>query len=72
MQGNWWAIFIALPALAMLYTAYTTYRLSGGIIVGLIAVLAAVNQWSLLLPLLLIVIGVFVALGWRQPRSRRQ
>ncbi len=82
LQGNWWAIFIALPALAMLYSAYNTYRreghitdevtrsLSGGIIVGLIAVLAAVDQWALLLPLLLIVIGVFVALGWREPGRR--
>ena len=84
LQGNWWAILIALPALAMLYTGYTAYRregrmtaeagssLSGGVIVGLIAVLAATSRMDLTLPLLLIVIGIFVGLGWHQPRRHRR
>ena len=83
LEGNWWAIFIALPALALLWSAYSAYqrdgtlstevtsKLTGGIIVGLIALLAAINQLTQLFPLLLIVIGIFVALGWRQPRSHR-
>jgi cobalamin synthase len=84
LQGNWWAIFIALPALSMLYTAYKRYQqdghvsaevmngLSGAIIVGLVAILAAINQWQLLLPLILIVIGVFVFFGGRRSSRRHQ
>lgn len=75
LSGNWWAIFIAIPAVAMLYNAYTAYNrdgritaevrknLSGGVIVATVAFIAATNQWGKLWPLFLIVPGVLLLLG---------
>ena len=76
LTGNWWAIFIAVPAIAMLYNAYAAYNrekrmttevrnnLSGGIIVGLVALIAATNQWDRWWPLFLIVPGILLLLGF--------
>ena len=76
LSGNWWAIFIALPAVVMLYHAYTAYNregrvtsevrknLSGGAIVGTVAIIAATDQWDKWWPLFLIVPGVLILLGF--------
>ena len=75
LSGNWWAIFIALPAAVMLYNAYTAYNraghltakvrknVSGGVIVGTVALIAATGQWGRLWPLFLIVPGILWLLG---------
>jgi cytoskeletal protein CcmA (bactofilin family) len=76
LSGNWWAIFIALPAAVMLYNAFTGYQqagqmtaevrrnISGGVIVGTVAVIALTGQWGTLWPLFLIVPGVMMLLGF--------
>ncbi len=76
LSGNWWAIFIALPAVVMLYHAYTAYNregrvtaevrknLSGGAIVGTVAIIAVLGQWDKLWPLFLIVPGTLILLGF--------
>lgn len=76
LSGNWWAIFIALPAASLLYKAYTDYQetgrmtnevrnnFSGGIIVGTVAFIALTGQWGTLWPLFLIVPGVLVLFGF--------
>ena len=75
LSGNWWAIFIALPAAMLLYNAYTAYQragemtpevrrnLTGGVTVGTVAVIALTGQWGTLWPLFLIVPGVMMLLG---------
>lgn len=75
LDGNWWAVFIFIPAAAMLYNAYTAYnrekqitpavrsQLSGGIVVLTVAIIAATGQWGTLWPLFLIVPGVLLLLG---------
>lgn len=77
LHGNWWAFFIALPAISMLITAYRAYQqdgylsrdvsgnLTGGIIVGGIAIMAFTGQWQLLVPFVLIVVGVLVLVSSR-------
>lgn len=77
LHGNWWAFFIALPAISMLITAYRVYQqdgylsreagsqLTGGIIVGGIAIMAFTGQWQLLLPFVLVVVGVAVLASTR-------
>jgi drug/metabolite transporter (DMT)-like permease len=74
LSGNWWALFIFIPAAVMLYNAYTAYnrdkyvtpvvrsQLSGGVIVLTVAVIAATGQWGTLWPLFLIVPGVLLLL----------
>lgn len=76
LSGNWWAIFIALPASLLLYQAYTAYQetgeitgevrknVVGGTIVGTVALIAATGQWETLWPLFLIVPGVLVLFGF--------
>ena len=76
LSGNWWALFIALPAIAMLYNAYTNYQkaghvtsdvrrnISGAAVVGTVAIIALTGQWGTLWPLFLIVPGVMMLLGF--------
>jgi hypothetical protein len=68
---NWWALFILLPALGSFGSAYTEYRVSGrfntkargslvaGLVFTAIACVFLFNlDFSLLLPIILIVAGV--------------
>ncbi|MBK9124046.1 MAG: hypothetical protein IPM16_13150 [Chloroflexi bacterium] len=76
LTGNWWAIFIAVPACVVLYNAYDGYRRAGrftydvgnrlgaGINLGGIAILVALNRFEYILPFLLISLGMLIALGW--------
>ena len=76
LSGNWWAIFIAIPAVFMLYNAFTAYNreqrvtpevrknVSGGAMVAVVAVIAATGEWGTLWPLFLIVPGVLMLLGF--------
>lgn len=76
LTGNWWALFIAVPALLMLYNAYSAYNrdghvtvdvrknLSGGVILALVAIMAATDRWGSLWPLFLIALGVLVMFGF--------
>lgn len=82
LQGNWWTIFIAIPAFAMLFSAFRAYQregaitpevgsnISGGVILAGIALLLALNRPEFLLPFLLIAVGLFVVMGLRRPESR--
>lgn len=85
LTGNWWAIFIAVPACVVLYNAYEDYRrvgrftydvgnkLGAGITLGGIAILVAINRMEYILPFLLISLGVLIALGWvRTGREDRE
>lgn len=76
LTGNWWAIFIAVPAVMMLYNAYMAYNraggitqevrknVSGGAMVGTTAIVAATGRWDTLWPLFLIVLGVLALAGF--------
>lgn len=79
LRGNWWAFLIAIPAVALLYSAYRAYNrvgqltpevgssLTGGIIFAGIALMAWFDAWEWLLPFILILIGISMLLGWRNP-----
>ena len=81
LSGNWWAIFIAIPAVVMLYNAYTAYNrdgrltaevrknVSGGVIVATVAFIAVTDQWGRLWPLFLIVPGVLWLLGMTREKD---
>jgi hypothetical protein len=81
LSGNWWAIFIALPAVVLLYNAYTAYQqagemtaavrrsISAGVTVGTVAVIALTGQWGTLWPLFLIVPGVIAPGLYQTGRS---
>jgi uncharacterized membrane protein len=69
--GNWWAIFILIPAVASLGQAWRLYReqgrissavrgpLTGGLILVLVAVIFLFNlDWGKVWPLFLIIIGL--------------
>jgi hypothetical protein len=75
--GNWWAIFILLPAFAAFWTAWTTYQadgklthrvanlLYGGSFPFLIGVIFLFNlNWGGIWPLFLILAGLGVIFGW--------
>lgn len=76
LTGNWWAIFIAIPALLMFYNAYTAYNrdhhttpdvrknVTGGVILTLVTIMAATDRWSSLWPLFIIAIGVLILFGF--------
>jgi hypothetical protein len=76
LTGNWWALFIAVPALLMLYNAYSAYirdghvtanvrkSLSSGVILTLVTIMAATDRWGSLWPLFLIALGVLVLFGF--------
>ncbi|MFC1959130.1 hypothetical protein ACFLYO_00315 [Chloroflexota bacterium] len=79
LSGNWWAFFIALPAVVMLYNGYMAYQqdgritkevrdnVSGGAMVGTVAIIAFTGQWGTLWPFFLIVPGVlWLVLGSAQ------
>ncbi len=82
LSGNWWAIFIALPAVVMLYNAYSSYQkagevtgevrrnISGGAIIGTVAIIALTGQWGTLWPLFLIVPGVMMLLGFNKQNDQ--
>lgn len=84
LSGNWWAFFIAIPAVTLLYSTYQGYvregritpavgsSLMGGLIFAGIAFMAWFDAWDWLLPYVLIVIGVSMLLGWRNPDRREQ
>lgn len=84
LTGSWWTVIVALPAVAMLYSAYhtTMYErrftvaagsyLIGGVVVGGIALLAAISQMDLLLPFLLIVLASLLAFAWIHPGRARE
>ncbi len=81
LNGRWWALFIFIPAAAMLYNAYTAYnrdghitpavrnQVSGGLGTLTVAVIAVTGQWSTLWPLFLIVPGVQILLGRGEPKA---
>jgi drug/metabolite transporter (DMT)-like permease len=81
LTANWWALAIFVPAAVMLYNAYTAYnraehvtpavrrQLSSGLVMLVVAVIAATGQWSTLWPLFLIVPGVQMLLGKDQQRA---
>jgi hypothetical protein len=82
LTGNWWALFIAVPAVVLLYSAYVSYnkagqideevrrQLFGGVIVGMVALIALTGQWGTLWPLFLIVPGVLLLLGGGRERRK--
>ncbi len=75
LTGNWWAVFIAVPALLMLYTAYSAYsrdrqmtaevrkNLSGGVLLSVVTIIAVTDRWGSMWPLFLIAIGLLVLFG---------
>ncbi len=84
LGGNWWALFIAIPAVGMLYNAYRTYTrdgrmtpevgssLMGAIIFGGVTLMAWFDAWEWFLPFILIGIGVSMFMGWRNPERGGQ
>ncbi len=76
LTGNWWALFIAIPALLLLYNAYSVYNrdghvttevrknFSGGVILSLVTIMAATDRWGSLWPLFLIALGVLTLFGF--------
>lgn len=75
--GNWWALFILIPAVAMAGTAWAQYRAAGrrltaaaGPIVGslTLAAVAAIFllnlSWGALWPVFLIITGAAALLQW--------
>ena len=84
LSGNWWAIFIAIPAVLMLYNAYTAYNrdggitpevrknVSGGAVVATVALVAATGRWETLWPLFLIVPGILLLTGFATTNDRRK
>ena len=83
LSGNWWALFIAIPAAVMLFRAYSIYsrvghysdevrkNLTGGLIVATVAIIAFTNQWGRLWPLFLIVPGALMLLGRNNEKAKR-
>ncbi len=84
LSGNWWAIFIAFPAIAMLYNAYTGYtragtitdevrkNVAGGAMVATVAIIAFTGEWGRLWPLFLIVPGVLWLLGFTNRKEKTE
>ena len=84
LADNWWAIFIALPAAVMLYSAYLAFNragrvtsdvrkyVTGGTIVAVVAFIAATNQWAALWPLFLIVPGILMLFGFIRDEKSHQ
>jgi len=78
---NWWAVFLILPGIGTLWTAWRIYRrdgrMSGGAtssaIVGAILVVFGLSflagfDWGILWPVILIALGVGVVVGGRRRR----
>ncbi len=76
---NWWAVFLILPGLGALWTAWRMYQRDGGVtrsvtstaIVGAVLVVFGASflagfDWGVLWPVILIVLGVGVVLGGRR------
>ena len=74
--GNWWALFILIPAVGSLVAAYRAWREAGninfyaanGLVAGTIILLVAIIflfqiDWSRIWPLFLIIIGIGALLG---------
>lgn len=84
LTGNWWAFFIAIPAAALLFSAYRAYAqlgrvtpevgssLMGGVILAGITAMAWFGTWEWLLPFILITVGVAMFMGWRSPERGHQ
>ncbi|MEP7287248.1 MAG: hypothetical protein ABI947_15950 [Chloroflexota bacterium] len=79
LTGNWWAIFILIPALGLLYNGYTTYRngggwsmeaqgqLTGGAAMLLVAGIFIFGlDWGKVWPLFLILGGIFALFNYRR------
>ncbi len=78
LVGNWWALFILIPALGSAVTAWNSYRaagnrlvpaargaLTGALILTTVAVILYFNlNWGALWPVFLIIIGLVALLGW--------
>lgn len=76
MVGNWWTIFIYIPALVSFYNAFRTWRkegrftaaasdsLTGGLLLTTVATILALGlDWSKAWPAILIAIGLGLILG---------
>lgn len=78
--GNWWALFILIPAFGTLAGAWRTYQTNGNRLSGDVArtlmmglVLLAVTvifllelDWGKVWPVLLIIVGIGMLLGWKR------
>ncbi|MBE3064006.1 MAG: hypothetical protein IMZ69_03190 [Spirochaetes bacterium] len=74
---NWWALFILIPALGSLWTAYTMFKRSGGkftaasrgplvgglVLLGVTAMFLFSLDWEKAWPVLLIVAGAAVLIS---------
>ena len=78
---NWWAVFLILPGLGSLWTAWRMYRRDGRVtrsitstgLVGAVLVLFGVSflagfDWGILWPVVLIALGLAVVFGGRRRR----
>lgn len=77
--GNWWALFILIPAAFALGSAWSIYRaqgrvtreMSGPIIGGLIMLWTAIIflanlPWDKVWPVYIVIIGLGMLVGWRR------
>ena len=78
---NWWAVFLILPGIGTLWTAWRMYRRDGRMsgsatssaIVGAVLVVFGLSflagfDWGILWPVILIALGVGVVVGGRRRR----
>ena len=81
LPANWWVVFLAIPAIAALFSAWRSYQRDGtiagpargalisGVILAIIAVAVFFNfDLGAIWPILLILLGVVVIAGnyWRR------
>ena len=81
--GNWWALFILIPALGSLMTAYRMYERNGGrftsasrgplvgglVLLAITAVFLFHLEWARIWPLFLILVGLGLLLTSFERRS---
>lgn len=76
---NWWALFIFIPAVVSFVSAWRSWRaqgslnreaagsLTGGLVLSFVALMFLFAwDWGLLWPIIIILIGVGILLGWRK------
>jgi hypothetical protein len=78
--GNWWALFILIPAFGSFGNAWSSYASAGrrfgratarSLMFGLLFLAITVVfllelDWSIVWPVILIIVGIGLVLGWRR------